>query len=406
MGLSFSKELKAAIPEYVFGINRVKHINKVLSTNPEWRIESFALLKKLLNNMIAKDASDLDFGGPRAKSKIWYRIYGDKNPDPNVGDLNEDDAIIVALSVLSTDQKKNLIANKNLDFALSMKLDETETDFRFRGNIFFERNFLAVNLRVIKQKLYTMAGLGIPAPIVKRLDLQHEKSGLCLLTGITGSGKSTTLDAVVDMNNHNNNAHIIVIGNPIEYIHTSDRSIVTHREVGADVESFQRGTIESLRQDPDIIVVGEMRDAKTISTVLEVTDSGHKVFSTLHTSSTIDSIHRIIAEFPPDEQERVRYRLADVLKVVISQKLVPDKKNKLTLAKEILSVDHSVQAAIRNGNITELYQMLTEGKSQGMFTMQQDLYRLFKAGVITMETAMNYCNNKKVMTNLLKYSGH
>ena len=137
---------------------------------------------------------------------------------------------------------------------------------------------------------------------------------------------------------------------------------------------------------------------------MEVTDSGHKVFSTLHTSSTIDGIHRIIAEFAPDEQERIRYRLADVLKVVVSQKLVPNKKNNLTLAKEILSVDYSVQAAIINGNITELFQMLTEGKSSGMFTMQQDLYRLFKTGIITMETAMNYCNNKKVMTNLLKYS--
>ncbi|MBT3754868.1 MAG: Flp pilus assembly complex ATPase component TadA [Candidatus Cloacimonetes bacterium] len=404
MSLSFSHELKAAIPEYVFGINRVKHINKALSDNPGWRSESFTLLKGLLSKMISKDASDLDFGGPRSKGMIWYRVYGDKKPDPEAGDIFEDEAITIALSILSSDQKKLLISEKNLDFALSVKLDETQQEYRFRGNIFFERNYLAVNLRVIKQKLFSMDNLGIPAPIIKRLDLQHEKSGLFLITGITGSGKSSTLDAVIDMNNHNNNSHIIIIGNPIEFIHTSDKSIVSHREVGSDVKDFQRGTIESLRQDPDIIVVGEMRDSKTISTVLEVTDSGHKVFSTLHTSSTIDSIHRIIAEFPPDEQERIRYRLADVLKVVISQKLVPNKHNKLTLAKEVLSVDYSIQAAIRNGNITELFQMLTEGKSKGMFTMQQDLYRLYKAGIITVETAMNYCNNKKVMSNLLKYS--
>lgn len=404
MSLSFSHELKAAIPEYVFGINRVKHINKALSDNPGWRSESFTLLKGLLSKMISKDASDLDFGGPRSKGMIWYRVYGDKKPDPEAGDIFEDEAITIALSILSSDQKKLLISEKNLDFALSVKLDETQQEYRFRGNIFFERNYLAVNLRVIKQKLFSMDNLGIPAPIIKRLDLQHEKSGLFLITGITGSGKSSTLDAVIDMNNHNNNSHIIIIGNPIEFIHTSDKSIVSHREVGSDVKDFQRGTIESLRQDPDIIVVGEMRDSKTISTVLEVTDSGHKVFSTLHTSSTIDSIHRIIAEFPPDEQERIRYRLADVLKVVISQKLVPNKHNKLTLAKEVLSVDYSIQAAIRNGNITELFQMLTEGKSKGMFTMQQDLYRLYKTGIITVETAMNYCNNKKVMSNLLKYS--
>lgn len=404
MSLSFSQKLKSAIPEYVFGVNRIKYINKALSENPEWRTESFSLLKQLLSKMISKDASDLDFGGPRSNGKIWYRVYGEKSPDPDTTDIFEDEAIAIALSILSSDQKKLLISQKNIDFALSVKIGDTLKEFRFRGNIFFERNFLAINLRVIKQKLFSLDDLGIPAQIRKRLDLQHEKSGLFLITGITGSGKSSTLDAVIDMNNHNNNSHIIIIGNPIEFIHTSDKSIVSHREIGSDVKDFQSGTIESLRQDPDIIVVGEMRDSATISTVLEVTDSGHKVFSTLHTSSTIDSIHRIIAEFPPDEQERIRYRLADVLKVVISQKLVPNKQNKLTLAKEILSVDYSIQAAIRNGNITELFQMLTEGKSKGMFTMQQDLYRLFKAGVITMETAMNFCNNKKVMTNLLKYS--
>ena len=404
MSLSFSQELKAAIPEFVFGINRVKHVNKALTENPEWKKESFALLKQLLKKMISIDASDLDFGGPRSKGKIWYRIYGDKKPDLEAGDIFEDEAIAIALSILSGDQKKLLITNKNLDFALSVGLDGDNLQYRFRGNVFFERNYLAVNLRVIKQKLFSMKDLGIPDPIVKRLDLQYEKSGLFLITGITGSGKSSTLDAVIDMNNHNNNSHIIIIGNPIEFIHSSEKSIVSHREVGSDVLSFQSGAIEALRQDPDIIVVGEMRDSKTISTVLEVTDSGHKVFTTLHTSSTIDSIHRIIAEFPPDEQERIRYRLADVLKVAVSQKLVPNKRNTLSLAKEILSVDYSIQAAIRNGNITELYQMLTEGKSSGMFTMQQDLYRLFKAGIITMETAMNYCNNKKVMANLLKYS--
>ncbi len=404
MSLTFSQELKATLPEYAFGVNRVKHINKAITENADWKKESFNHLKKLLVKMISKDASDLDFGGPRAKGKIWFRVYGEKAPDLESDDLFEDDATAIALSVLSTDQKKLLIADKNLDFALSVKLDETKPEFRFRGNIFFERTFLAVNLRVIKQKLFSLNALGIPAPIIKRLDLEHEKSGLILLTGITGSGKSSTLDAVVDMNNRNNSAHIIVLGNPLEYIHTSERSLVTHREVGNDVDNFQRGTIESLRQDPDVIVVGEMRDAKTISTVLEVTDSGHKVISTLHTSSTVDSIHRIIAEFPPDEQERIRNRLADVLKVVISQKLVPNIKNNLTLAKEILSVDYSIQAAIRNGNISEIFQMITQGKANGMFTMQQDLYRLFDTGVITMETAMSYCNNKKVMANLLGLS--
>lgn len=404
MALSFLNELRSSLPEYSMGLNRIKLINKAVMANTAWKKESFEHLKSLLQKMITKKASDMDFGGPRANEQIWYRTYGDKVPDVELAACTDDETTAIMMSVLSGEQKNLLIKQKNLDFALTIKIEETEEPIRFRGNIFFERNSLAVNFRLITQKLFTIEDLEIPSAIVKRLDLQFEKSGLFLITGITGSGKSTTLDTIINMNNMNNKAHIIIIGNPIEFIHKSIKSIVTHRDVGSDVLSFQHGTIEALRQDPDIIVVGEMRDAKTISTVLEVTDSGHKVYTTLHTSSAVDSIHRIIAEFPPDEQERVRYRLADVLKVVMSQKLVPNKKGDLTLVKEILSVDHSIQAAIRNGNITEIFQMLTEGKTKGMFTLQQDLYRLVKSGVITAETAMNYCNNKKVMDNLLKYS--
>ena len=225
-----------------------------------------------------------------------------------------------------------------------------------------------------------------------------------LVTGITGSGKSSTLDSIIDMNNKKNHAHIIVIGNPIEYVHKSIKSIVRHREIGEDVLSFQEGTIQALRQDPDIIVVGEMRDPGTIATVLEATDSGHKVFSTLHTSSAVDSLHRIVAEFPPIEQERVRFRLADTLKIIISQKLVPDKHGKLVMVKEVLSVDSSVQAAIRNKNIGEIYQMITEGKRKGMISMEQELFTNYRKGIITKEVAMNYANNKKRMNHLLTYS--
>jgi twitching motility protein PilT len=307
------------------------------------------------------------------------------------------------MAILQKDQREKLYENKSIDFALSIKLFQGEKPIRFRGSVYFERSMLCANFRLINQKSFSLLELGIPPQIEKRLNLRHEKSGLILITGITGSGKSSTLDAIINMNNRDNDAHIIVLGNPIEFVHESKKSLVTHREVGEDVKSFQSGTIEALRQDPDIVVVGEMRDASTMATVLEVTDSGHKVFTTLHTSSAVDSIHRIIAEFPPNEQDRIRHRLADTLSVVISQKLVPNKVGKLTLAKEILSVNASVQAAIRNNNLSEIFQMITEGKNKGMITMQQDLFRLVKNGDITVETALNYCNNKKVMIRLLKY---
>ncbi len=199
-------------------------------------------------------------------------------------------------------------------------------------------------------------------------------------------------------------SHVVIIASPIELVHKPIRSIIRHREVGRDVASFKKGAIQALRQDPDIIVIGELRDPETIQTALEITDSGHKTFGTLHTSSAMESIERIIGEIPVDEQNRVRMRLADVLTCVISQKLVPSLDGKRVLAKEVLLVTPSVKAAIRNNNVGEIYQMLMEGGKLGMHTMEQDLKRLYDQGKISKEMALNNSNNKKRMEKLLNPS--
>jgi twitching motility protein PilT len=193
----------------------------------------------------------------------------------------------------------------------------------------------------------------------------------------------------------------VIIASPIEMVHKPIKCIVRHREVGRDTQSFKSGAIESLRQDPDIIMIGELRDPETITTALEITDSGHKTFSTLHTASAVESIDRIIGEVSTHEQERVRNRLADTLTCVISQKLVPTIDGKRTLAKEVLLTTSSVKAAIRNNNTGEIYQMIMEGSGFGMHTLEQDLKRLYKEGVISMEEAYNYANNKKRFKDLV-----
>ena len=174
----------------------------------------------------------------------------------------------------------------------------------------------------------------------------------------------------------------------MEYVHKSDRCIIRHREVGRDVLSFKEGAIQALRQDPDIIVIGEMRDPDTIMTALEITDSGHKVFSTLHTASAVETIDRIIGEVPPIEQERVRMRLADTLSCVISQRLVPSLQGKLVLAREVMVMIPSVRAAIKNNNTGEIYQMMAESGDLGMITLEQDLKRLYSNKRISLETAI------------------
>ena len=404
MSLSFLTDMQVSLSDYLTGTARFQNINKMITFNAAWKEEAFESLRALMLHMRDIEASDIDFGGPGSDGKIWYRVFGTKAPSDKISSFDQDEVTAILLSILTDDQKVMLFNKKNVDISLGLVLKKGERPNRFRGDIYYESNSLVANFRRINQELFDLEFLNFPEIINQRFNLNFEKSGLILVTGITGSGKSSTLDSIVDMNNKKNQAHITIIGNPIEYVHQSVKSIVRHREIGEDVLSFQEGTIQALRQDPDIIVVGEMRDPGTIATVLEATDSGHKVFSTLHTSSAVDSLHRIIAEFPPIEQERVRYRLADTLKIIISQKLVPDKEGRVIMIKEVLSVDSSVQAAIRNKNIGEIYQMITEGSKTGMLTMEQDLFVKYKSGIITKEVAMNYSNNKKRMKHLFTYS--
>src|SRR5664280_68143 len=194
---------------------------------------------------------------------------------------------------------------------------------------------------------------------------------------------------------------IVTIASPLEYVHKSKSCMIRQREVGRDVKSFHEGVVQALRQDLDVMIIGEMRDQATILAALEVTDTGHKVFSTLHTSSAVESIDRIIAEIHPNEQERVRNRLADVLISVVSQKLVPSLDGKRILAKEVLLVNSNVKAAIKNNNTSEIYLMINQGAQQGMITMEQDLKRLYLKKKISLETAIAYANNKtRIQQNL------
>ncbi len=399
MSLSFHQQLQDRIDPTLTGVELCLAVNAELEQNRAWQKEARDLLRGWLRATKEREASDLDFGAPGCANQIWMRIFGNKKPLTALGEYSLLETTAIINSWLSPMQKQKLFDNMVLDFSATIPYQEVQ--LRFRGSCYLDRGHLCVNFRRINDFVYTMQQLRMPGPIAERMNLRSEKTGLILITGITGSGKSTTLDAIIDMNNRDNHGHIVIIANPIEYVHESRLCLVRHREVGSDVLSFSHGAIEALRQDPDIIMVGEMRDPNTISTVLEITDSGHKAFTTLHTSSAIDSIHRIVAEFPPEEQERIRNRLADVLCVIVSQKLIPTVDNKLVMTREILSVDASVQAAIRNKNIGEIYQMMVEGKRYGMCTLEQDLHELLRKGVISSKTAMSFANNKKRMQQLL-----
>lgn len=360
-----------------------------------------SLLNYFLLRMLSLNASDIDMGGYGSGGQIWYRIFGSKKPDKTLGQFAPDEMNFLLQSVLGERQRAFLYENRNLDFSYMLYLENGEFR-RFRADAYFDLDQIALNMRAINNTVRPYKNLELHANVTRMFSLAGTKEGLCLVTGITGSGKSSTLDAIIDANNHSVDAHIVIIASPIEYVHKSDRCIIRHREVGRDVLSFKDGAVQALLQDPDIIMICELRDPETILTALEITDSGHKVYSTLHTASAVESIDRIIGETPPAEQERVRNRLADTLRAVMSQKLIPSLDGKRVLAKEIMLGLPSVRAAIKNNNTGEIYQMISEGIEQGMITMEQDLKRLYLQKKISLENALNYANNKRRIQQLLQ----
>lgn len=392
-----------AIPQSILGPEKVSYIiEKIDTLSDEDKLQLIKYVNAILSIMIDREASDVEIGGVGTNGLVWFRVYGDKKRIEQIPKLTADESSTLIVSLLNKNQKTALLQKRNLDFSYTFYHTKLGKDLRFRADAYFDLDSLALNMRSISANIRPIDSLEFHPYAVKVMSHNFMKFGLSLVTGITGSGKSTTLDSIIDYHNRFDPAHVVIIASPVEYVHKSNACIIRHREVGRDVTSFKDGVIQSLRQDPDIIVIGEMRDPETILAALEVTDTGHKVFSTLHTSSAVESLDRIIAEVNPAEQERVRNRLADVLVSVVSQKLVPTLDGKRALAKEVLIVTPSVKAAIKNNNTGEIYGMINQGAPQGMVTMEQDLLRLFKERKISKDNVIAYSNNKTRMLQLMR----
>ena len=390
------------IPQSLFGPDRVHYIlENIDKLNENEKLALRKFYNKLLTEMIEREASDIEVGGHGNGGYVWMRIFGNKERVRELPQFTTDESAILIINLLNVNQRKFLQQERNLDFSYTFFYERGKIHVRFRSDAYFDLDTLAMNMRGINQSIRPLSSLDFHQSATRSMSHGYIKFGLSLITGITGSGKSTTLDSIIDHHNKFDPAHVIIIAAPIEFVHTSNVCLIKHREVGRDVMSFKEGIVQALRQDPDIIVVGEMRDPDTIMAALEVTDTGHKVFSTLHTSSATESIDRIIAEVHPTEQERVRNRLADVLITVVSQKLIPSLDGKRVMAKEVLIMTPSVKAAIKNNNTSEIYMMINQGGQQGMITMEQDLKRLYLSKKISLENAITYSNNKTRIQQIL-----
>ncbi len=335
-------------------------------------------IKELLEEMVMKKATDLHLvaGAPPV-----YRIDKKLIPAQQYKFLMPNDVKQLIYSLLTDTQRKRLEEELELDFAISI-----EGLSRFRANAFFQRGSVAIAIRRIPFQIPPLEKLGLP-PIVHSL-IEKDK-GLILVTGPTGSGKSTTLAAMIDRINQTRAEHVVTLEDPIEYLHRNKKSIIAQREVGQDTHSFARALKYVLRQDPDIIMVGEMRDLETIEAALVAAETGHLVMATLHTSSAIESVNRIIDVFPPHQQGQVRVQLAGVLEAVITQKLLTHAKGKgMVLASEVLVSTPAIQTVIRESRTHEAYGIMQASQAFGMQTMNMSLSDLYRKGQISLQTAL------------------
>jgi twitching motility protein PilT len=297
-------------------------------------------------------------------------------------------------SVMSEKHRKQLEEKGHVDFSFGVK-----DVGRFRANVFFQRGSTAGAFRRLPNKIMTVEELGLSRKV---LELCHRSMGLVLITGPTGSGKSTTLATLIDYINENFPYHIITIEDPIEYVFQRRKSIVNQREIGEDVDNFADALRAALREDPDVILVGEMRDLETIEIALRAAETGHLVFATLHTNTAVSTITRIIDVFPPQQQEQVRIQLSFVLQGVISQRLVPKIGGGRVLAYELLIPNTAIRSLIRENKLQQIYSIMQSGQAEtGMQTMNQSLASLYRKGLITLEDAFRFSPDIKELERML-----
>lgn len=348
-------------------------------------------LQVLIDQLVAERASDLHFS---VGSHPIIRVAGALIPLVKKPILTDNDVAHFAKVLMRPDQHERFEKTRlEVDFSY-----ENNQSVRFRGNAYFQRGRMGIALRLIPNVISTFEELNLP-PILE--SFTQRPQGFFLCVGPVGQGKSTTLASMVNLINHTRTEHIVTIEDPIEYVYTEEKSLIDQREVGIDTESFQSALVAALRQDVDVILVGEMRDTKAIATAVTAAETGHLVYSTLHTNDAAQTINRIIDSFPGDQQSQIRVQLASSLIAIFSQRLIPHVSGGLVPAYELLINNTAVSNLIRENRIHEIPSIIEIGLDQGMIDMNRSLARLVQNGDITVENAFAYSINPKGLERLI-----
>jgi len=371
----------------------LRAVYDLLSTAETFQSEGPLTVDVLLRRVVQMEGSDLHLSAGLPPS---VRIHGEISPLPGFAPLSGAEIGRMVLTTLTDKQRATFAEDLELDTSYAI-----EGVGRFRVNVFVQRGAIGSVMRVIPFQIPDFASLGLPRSVASLASLPR---GLVLVTGPTGSGKSTTLASLVDIVNSTRPAHIMTVEDPIEFIHQHNRSIVNQREVGEDTLSFAGALKHVLRQDPDVILVGEMRDLETISTALTAAETGHLVFGTLHTQSAPQSVDRIIDVFPAHQQQQVRSQLATALQGVVTQQLISRATGGRIVAAEVLMVTPAVRNLIREAKTHQIPTAMQSGGQYGMQTMDQSLAELVRTREITMETATERCHNYEDLRRLVSGS--
>lgn len=358
-------------------------------------------LKILLGDVIRKNASDLHIGVGVPPA---MRIDGSLQYIEEEGPLTGFDVEQALMTVLTSQQMETFKETRELDFSFSFKAS-ADLEARFRGNCYYESRNMAAAFRLIPLNIRSIDDLSLP-PVLK--EIARRRRGLFLVTGPTGHGKSTTLAAILNEINRTRHDHIITIEDPVEYVYRSDKCLVHQREIGTDTESFSEGLRRALRQDPDVLLIGELRDLDTIGAAITASETGHLVFGTLHTQDAAQSIDRIIDVFPPHQQTQIRIQLGTVLVGICSQQLIPKGKDGgggRVCSTELLIANPAVRNCIREGKTNQIKTLIQTGVNVGMHTMEQSLAGFVKNRVLTMDTALTYAYDPKDLQRVLMEQG-
>ena len=352
-------------------------------------------MRDLLEELVNKEGSDLHLTvGQPPKVRVDGVL---RDSEVYTEELNPKDTTEMGYSLLTEKQKRAFEVEDELDFSFGVARLS-----RFRANLFRQRGAIALAIRQIPFEIRSFERLGLP-PIVSTF--ADRTNGLVLVTGATGSGKSSTLAALIDKINRERQVHILTIEDPIEFIHAHQASMVNQREVGSDTQSFGNALKYALRQDPDVVRIGEMRDAETIAAAITMAETGHLVFATLHSNSAAETVNRIVDVFPSDQQPQIRTQLASVLEGVVTQQLLPKRGGGRALASEVLVVTNAIRALIREGKSHQIYSSMQAGGSHGMQTMNQALVQLYMGGVVTREEVFQATEDPVELERMVTQAG-